>query len=448
MILSLCAVVCLPCFASSSRTEQACGTYNLDVKWCEEISNNYTEPYCVTSFSASDRESIDVNYARNCIWTALTNTVSSRPIEKVKIEDFEVRDILELYCTSMYSGSNLWRIYFAKPFGDTWDWRLTFDSHQSLFLHALCSTFVDENGETPFVYEENDLVKDAFVWDLVEILKLEQKAMWKNNCSLVDYWNLADCDMAIYATKIYNGIMTDLFKIKYAQVLDVNTTKNFEPDYYKKVLNFMSGYYLLAKTELKQEYIELKGEYPQTISVLETDQHRYYSNVLKTLKIIDNIKLSDLADKWCPVGWNITGLKFIACALHSSQRDWFSLTPSFVTMLYNELIHYRQFMTFYQKWIERKVKAMALKPNFSEKEVRMYQSRLDDFKRYYDMQMEATSWAERWFEEFSMTYPLHIWILLLQEKWAKFRNFNLSPEMTLFYSLSEKLQNVQLPNWS
>jgi hypothetical protein len=64
-------------------------------------------------------------------------------------------------------------------------------------------------------------------------------------------------------------------------------------------------------------------------------------------------------------------------------------------MLYNEIIHYRQFMTFYQKWIERKVKAMALKPNFSEKEVRMYQSRLDDFKRYYDMQMEATSWAER-----------------------------------------------------
>jgi hypothetical protein len=44
-------------------------------------------------------------------------------------------------------------------------------------LHALCSTFVDENGETPFVYEENDLVKDAFVRDLVEILKLEQKAM-------------------------------------------------------------------------------------------------------------------------------------------------------------------------------------------------------------------------------------------------------------------------------
>jgi hypothetical protein len=59
--------------------------------------------------------------------------------------------------------------------------------------------------------------------------------------------------------------------------------------------------------------------------------------------------------------------------------------------------------------------------------------------------MSGTERAERWFEEFNMTYPLHIWILLLLEKWEKFRNFSLSPEITLFYSLSEKLQNVQIP---
>jgi hypothetical protein len=44
-----------------------------------------------------------------------------------------------------------------------------------------------------------------------------------------------------------------------------------------------------------------------------------------------------------------------------------------------------------------------------------------------------------------MTYPLHIWILLHLEKWEKFRNTALSPEATKFYSLSEKLQNAQLP---
>jgi hypothetical protein len=57
---------------------------------------------------------------------------------------------------------------------------------------------------------------------------------------LADDPTLADCDMSIYTTKIYKGIMTDLYKIKYAQVLDVNTVVNFDSIWYKKVLNFMS----------------------------------------------------------------------------------------------------------------------------------------------------------------------------------------------------------------
>jgi nicotinic acid phosphoribosyltransferase len=112
---------------------------------------------------------------------------------------------------------------------------------------------------------------------------------------LDDDSTLADCDMAVYATKIYDGIMTDLYKIKYAQVLDVNTVVNFDAIWYKKVLNFMSGYYLLAKTEEYQEYLKLKAEYPKTISILESNQ-RYYKDVLETVKIIDNSMLADLAD--------------------------------------------------------------------------------------------------------------------------------------------------------
>jgi hypothetical protein len=53
---------------------------------------------------------------------------------------------------------------------------------------------------------------------------------------------------------------------------------------------------------------------------------------------------------------------------------------------------------------------------YQEKNVRMYQVKSSDFKKYFDMQMTATEWAERGFEEFNMTYPLHIWILLHLEK--------------------------------
>lgn len=428
-------------FVDAGRKDEACKVYDLEVDWCEEISDGYSVPYCITSLSTNDREASDVNYPKSCIRAALTNKLSSIKSREITIDKFNTRDVIELYCSSLYWNSDKWRIYFARPSGqtDSWDWQQTFDSHQSLFLYALCGYI--QGGD--FIDWEN-LVEGVYKGDLVELLDLHQMANWKDNCSLDDDSTLADCDMAVYATKIYDGIMTDLYKIKYAQVLDVNTVVNFDAIWYKKVLNFMSGYYLLAKTEEYQEYLKLKAEYPKTISILESNQ-RYYKDVLETVKIIDNSMLADLADAVkCPATEDRTWLEYVACALHSSQRDWFSLTPSFVTLLYNEMLHYRQFVAFHEEWLKLKSEAMA-RDKIQEKNVRMYQVKSTDFKKYLDLQMSATEWAERGFEEFNMTYPLHIWILLHLEKWEKFRNFSLSPEMTLFYSLSEKLQNAQIP---
>jgi len=446
MMFSLVGILMsIPVFVNAdSWKSRACNTANLDVMWCDGVSIDYKEPFCVTSLSNNDREASDVNYVKSCVWPPLTNNISSIVDEEKTIDWFTTRDVIELYCLSLYGEWDTWRIYFARPSGqkDSWDWQQTFDSHQSLFLHVLCSTFT-EGWDTPFI-NENDLVWDVFEWDLVEKLKLKQMSNWKNKCSLDDDITLADCDMSIYATKIYAWIMTDLYKIKYAQVLDVNTTKNFETDYYKKVLNFMSWYYLFENNETFYDYQKLKAEYPKTISILESNQ-RYYKNVLDTVKIMNNTLLADKAEaSWCPIMWNMVWVDFVACALHSSQKDGFSLTPSFVTLLYNEILHYRQFVTFYQKWVDFTVSAMARR-QYPEKTIRIYQAKSTDLKRYLDLQMSGTEWAERWFEEFNMTYPLHIWILLLLEKWEKFRNFSLSPEITLFYSLSEKLQNVQIP---
>jgi hypothetical protein len=72
-----------------------------------------------------------------------------------------------------------------------------------------------------------------------------------------------------------------------------------------------------------------------------------------------------------------------------------------------------------------------------------YEMNRQDLKNYSDMQIEAFKMVQNNFEEFSMTYPLHIWVLLYAEKVEKFRNNNLSKVIPLFYSLSEKLQNVQ-----
>ena len=86
------------------------------------------------------------------------------------------------------------------------------------------------------------------------------------------------------------------------------------------------------------------------------------------------------------------------------------------------------------------------KENIANKNIKILEAKMLDFKQYFDMQMEASKRAQRSLEEFNMTYPLHIWLLLHIEKAEKFRNNSLSKIITSFYSLSEKLQNVQLPN--
>lgn len=91
---------------------------------------------------------------------------------------------------------------------------------------------------------------------------------------------------------------------------------------------------------------------------------------------------------------------------------------------------------------------MMAEDKMLEKKVRIEQSQMMDFRWYFDMEMDAIKWVQRSFEEFNMTYPLHIWIMLHIEKGEKFRNISFTKIISSFYSLSEKLQNVQLPLWS
>ena len=429
-ILLIWILILFPCFSIASWKDSAC---KLEALSCSDVSKNYTEPFCVTSVNGRTDSVQDINQASHCITPSLTNKLSS------DLKDFSVKDVVEKYCLSLFWKSDSWRIYFAKPsaHSDGWDRQQTFDSHQSIFLHALCSSFT-KGWDMPFI-NENDLLLDVLKWDVVDLLKLKQMSKWKDLCSLEQDTDwLADCDMAIYATKIFEGIMRDLFKIKYAQVLDVNTSENFESEKNKKVEDFMSWYYFMKA----EKHEELKQKYPKTISVLESNQ-RYYKNVLDSLKIIDNTKLADMAkSSWCPVEWNMSWMDFVACALHSSQWDGFSLTPSFLTLFYNELLHYRHFVAYYQEWAAAKISSIAQNKNF-EKDARIFDSKMLDFKGYFDMQMEASEWVQRDFENFSMTYPLYIWLLLYIEKVENFRS-HFAKIITPFYSLSEKLQNVQL----
>ena len=414
---------------------------------CKDASNNFTVPYCVNS---------SVDRALDCVFPSLTNNLSSimesSKNSAISLGDFGMRNVISQYCKDLLWNWNSGRIYYAKPNSETdsWDWQQTFDSHQSIFVYALCSSFKAEDTEDgddmPFI-EDSDYSKNflstVFIDDaekIVETLKLKQKSWWKNLCDLNDDYNINDCDMYIYATEIYYAIMSDIFKIKYAQVLNVDTTEDFNSE--DKVVQFMSWYF----NYFKKDFNELNADYPykQTIGVLQSNQ-KFYKRVLDTVKIINNSELANIAlESRCPKNINMAGSDVIACALHASQWVWSTITPSFVTLIYNEILNYRVFEEYISKWIEKR--SIVLEKQVDEKDVKRFLSKSLDIQWYVELQLEATKYALNWLIDFNMTYPFHIWLLLYQEIMMDFRDKHLSPIITLFYSLSEKLQNVQLPN--
>ena len=346
------------------------------------------------------------------------------------------RSAIELYCKSLLSDSSQWRIYFSKS--GNWsdrDWQQTFDSRQSLFLQALCWSFKDENWKSTFV--DWSMLSGVFKWDVVRILSLKQMSDWKDLCSLASESALWNCDLSIYATKIFDWIMSDLFKVKYAQVLNVDSVEKFNVK--NSVKSFMSWYYSIT-----DDYEDIKKEYSKTVSILEKDQ-KYYKNVIDKIKLIDNSKLAKLVqDSGCPVDWNVVWLNFVACALHSSQWNRVSITPAFVTLIYNELLQYQLFISYYKDWLNYS-KIKNNEDNKDNNEKLKHVAELYDLEGYFSLQKEAFQLAQHNLEDFSMTYPVHIWISMYAEKIEKFRK-NFAQIITIFYSLSEKLQNVQLPS--
>ena len=72
-----------------------------------------------------------------------------------------------------------------------------------------------------------------------------------------------------------------------------------------------------------------------------------------------------------------------------------------------------------------------------------FQTQAFDLQKRVDLQLESANQTLQDLDELVFTYPLHIGLLLYQEKIMTFRDKHLSPVITSFYSLSEKLQNVQ-----
>lgn len=380
------------------------------------------QPYCVF-----DGE----NYT-SCIRLWLTNKLTKNVSSR--------KDIIETYCEALqWDDKRQWRVYYSKPSTDEdyekWDWQETFDSKQSLFVYALCSSFRKES-EAPFIkWDELDMW-EVFKWDVATILKLQQRSKKQDLCSLEDSPSLNDCDMSVYATEIFSAIMSEIFKISYAQSIGVDTTIDYDAKSNDRIEYFLSWYF-----DIIDGYEVLQTKFPQTIDVMKSNQ-LFYKKILDKLVLIDNDKLVDRAEKTkCPETWNIAWVDFIACALHWQHGNGNYINRAFLTMYYNEIMNYRIFINYYRQILDK----MLI--NVSDNELKtIINNHSSEIERYSSIQLSAADQTLSDFLDWTMTYPLHIWLLMYQERMKNFRDKYFSPVVTIFYSLSEKLQNVQIPD--
>lgn len=398
-------------------TDVACKDLVYDDEW-------NLVPYCFSS---------EMDNVSDCMFFVDVNKLSQ--------ESDSLTNAIKDYCSVMLSETQLnWRIYFSS-YSWTWNWKWddtrTFDSQQSLFVYALCSSFLswDEKPFIPQKFQNNSKsIAQWFTGNIAKTLKLQQKQDWKDKCALNSGVLSNDCDMSIYATEIFSAIMSDVFKIKYAQALHVNSVKNFDK-VENRIENFLQWYF-----KFTDEYKVLKNTFPQTIAVINGNQE-FYRNSLKTIKLFDNDKLSELVESsdWfsCETWWNVVWQNYLACALHGGEGKSSSLDTVFLTLYYNEILNYRIFVSYYQTWLQQQQKSV------DEATKAKFQTQAFDLQKRVDLQLESANQTLQDLDELVFTYPLHIGLLLYQEKIMTFRDKHLSPVITSFYSLSEKLQNVQ-----
>jgi hypothetical protein len=114
----------------------------------------------------------------------------------------------------------------------------------------------------------------------------------------------------------------------------------------------------------------------------------------------------------------------------------------FINFVVNEYLNYRLFIDFYTN---QQQKRLVEKRNLTEKTQELFLVELQSLAKQREMYEQALRVALMDFQDFIATYPFHLGLVWYQEQLLKFRDNYAVKLVTPFYSLYEKLRNVQPP---
>ncbi|GHV25683.1 hypothetical protein FACS1894176_04810 [Bacteroidia bacterium] len=310
---------------------------------------------------------------------------------------------------------------------------LRYSSRDSLFVRALCG------ARNPTNRGKEELIKDVFKENFAKKLNLQQFKSSKDLCAAgsgSSENNQSECDISRYSSKIYQALMSDIFKIKRAEVLQVPSTEVFK-NKEDRIASIFDTYFSMNNSN-KSAYQKL---YPKTATMIDNNQKILYKS-LQSLSLLDNEglrKKSQEAGIGCPIEG--TGFENFACGLHLSGDQKKGLNTYFTNFLVNEYLNYRLFTDFYINRLR------SVHPtNQTDQEKTAHLIELNAIIQQREMFETALQTSLKDLQEISTTYPLHIGLVLYQEEALKFRDKYAAKLVTPLYTLYEKLRNVQPPH--
>jgi hypothetical protein len=227
--------------------------------------------------------------------------------------------------------------------------------------------------------------------------------------------------------------MSDLFKIKRAEVLQVPSVQDFKSKE-TRIARIFETYFAGSETQ-KNSY---QKKYPKTTTMIDNNQ-KIIQKSLQTLTLLDNEKIREESKKECSPS---SAIGNPLCGIHFSGDQTKGLNLHFVNLIMNEYFNYRLFIDYYTHRLQQVIN------NTSTDSIQtrmMYISEMNSLLQQRDLFEHSIKQSLKELQEVAMSYPLHVGLVRYQEVLLEFRDKYLAKLITPFYTLYEKLRNVQIP---
>ena len=173
---------------------------------------------------------------------------------------------------------------------------IAFRSDQSLFTAILCSTW-------DATYVPNESLTEVMRPDLYIRLSLEQLKQAETTedvCAL----KKNECDLNRYSSRIFTALMSDIFKIKWANFVGIRSDQLGSKK--ERIDALFSLYFSMESDSLPS----FTSTYPKTTKMIDNNQQHFVKS-LQTLKVLDLDVLSPLTCEETP--------SLLVCGLYAGK---------------------------------------------------------------------------------------------------------------------------------